>query len=260
MKLISPENSSRGKDEIDINLNQNHIIGVSPAKEEITQKYKSNTFSNSLNINNNENKENIISIDQLKGEKKTYISPRRLRQSNKNKKEEKAKENITIPQKKYNTVDINDKEKYKTDDSKVNSNVYYSTSFRIPKKEKNKTVDNNTMFISARSSSSSQSHYRNDKLKINVKKNQSIWAIFNNNDLDDVSGYIIENNEKDKFLAPIAEMENVNKAFEMISPKRNGYVSRTFNIRSKKDIKGEKKTYISPRRLRQSNKNKKEEM
>ena len=35
MKLISPENSSRGKDEIDINLNQNHIIGVSPAKEEI---------------------------------------------------------------------------------------------------------------------------------------------------------------------------------------------------------------------------------
>ena len=49
-----------------------------------------------------------------------------------------------------------------------------------------------------------------DKLKINVKKNQSIWAIFNNNDLDDVSGYIIENNEKDKFLAPIAEMENVN--------------------------------------------------
>ena len=31
--------------------------------------------------------------------------------------------------------------------------------------------------------------------------------------------------------------ENVNKAFEMISPKRNGYVSRTFNIRSKKDIK-----------------------
>ena len=28
--------------------------------------------------------------------------------------------------------------------------------------------------------------------------------------------------------------ENVNKAFEMISPKRNGYVSRTFNIRSTK--------------------------
>ena len=86
MKLISPENSFRGKDEIDINLNQNHIIGVSPAKEEITQKYKSNTFSNSLNINNNENKENIISMDQLKGEKKTYVSPRRMRQSYKNKK------------------------------------------------------------------------------------------------------------------------------------------------------------------------------
>ena len=31
--------------------------------------------------------------------------------------------------------------------------------------------------------------------------------------------------------------ENVNKAFEMISPKKNGYVSRTFNIRRKKKEK-----------------------
>ena len=50
-----------------------------------------------------------------------------------------------------------------------------------------------------------------DKLKINVKKNQSIWAIFNNtDDLDEVPGYIIEKNEKDNFLAPIAEVENLN--------------------------------------------------
>ena len=50
-----------------------------------------------------------------------------------------------------------------------------------------------------------------DKLKINVKKNQSIWAIFNNtDDLDEVPGYIVEKNENDKFLAPIAEMENMN--------------------------------------------------
>ena len=49
-----------------------------------------------------------------------------------------------------------------------------------------------------------------DKLKINVKDNKSIWAIFNNqNDLDDVSGYIIEE-KKDDFLAPIAEIENMN--------------------------------------------------
>ncbi len=206
MKLISPENSSRGKDEIDINLNQNHIIGVSPAKEEITQKYKSNTFSNSLNINNNENKENIISMDQLKGEKKTYISPRRLRQSNKNKKEEKAKENITIPQKKYNTVDINDKEKYKTDDSKVNSNVYYSTSFRIPKKEKNKTVDNNTMFISARSSSSSQSHYRNDKSdKQNEMKNNMNRISINSSSSSPV---VLRNTENSRIKT---ENENINK-------------------------------------------------
>ena len=206
MKLISPENSSRGKDEIDINLNQNHIIGVSPAKEEITQKYKSNTFSNSLNINNNENKENIISIDQLKGEKKTYISPRRLRQSNKNKKEEKAKENITIPQKKYNTADINDKEKYKTDDSKVNSNVYYSTSFRIPKKEKNKTVDNNTMFISARSSSSSQSHYRNDKSdKQNEMKNNMNRISINSSSSSPV---VLRNTENSRIKT---ENENINK-------------------------------------------------
>ena len=50
-----------------------------------------------------------------------------------------------------------------------------------------------------------------DKLKINVKKNQSIWAIFNNtDDLDEVPGYIVEKNENDKFLAPIEEMDNLN--------------------------------------------------
>ena len=49
------------------------------------------------------------------------------------------------------------------------------------------------------------------KLEINVKQNQSIWAIFNNKeDLDDVPGYILEKNEKDKYLAPIAEFDNLN--------------------------------------------------
>ena len=49
-----------------------------------------------------------------------------------------------------------------------------------------------------------------DKLKINVKKNQSIWAIFNNEKtLDDVPGYIINEKEEDS-LNPIAEDESVN--------------------------------------------------
>ena len=34
-----------------------------------------------------------------------------------------------------------------------------------------------------------------------------------------------------------SDYDNVNKAFEMISPKKNGYVSRTFNIRTKMDKK-----------------------
>ena len=47
-----------------------------------------------------------------------------------------------------------------------------------------------------------------DEIKINVKKNQSIWAIFNNEEeLDEVRGYILEE-KKDDLLAPIPETDN----------------------------------------------------
>jgi len=45
----------------------------------------------------------------------------------------------------------------------------------------------------------------NNKMKINVKDNQSIWAIFNNEeDLDEVPGYILTENENNQFM-PIPE-------------------------------------------------------
>jgi serine/threonine protein kinase len=60
------------------------------------------------------------------------------------------------------------------------------------------------------------------KLEINVKKNQSIWAIFNNkDDLDEVPGYILEKSEKDKFLAPIAEFDNLNINGNSNTPSNN---------------------------------------
>ena len=47
-----------------------------------------------------------------------------------------------------------------------------------------------------------------DKIKINVKMNQSIWAIFNNDkDLDDVPGYILTE-KKEEFLNTIPENES----------------------------------------------------
>ena len=46
---------------------------------------------------------------------------------------------------------------------------------------------------------------KEETLKINVKKNQSIWSIFNNDEvLNEVPGYIL-NEKKDDFLAPIPE-------------------------------------------------------
>ena len=70
-----------------------------------------------------------------------------------------------------------------------------------------------------------------DKLKINVKKNQSIWAIFNNtDDLDEVPGYIVEKNENDKVLAPIAEMENMNLNDNSNNNSTNAYNNNQKNI------------------------------
>ena len=61
------------------------------------------------------------------------------------------------------------------------------------------------------------------KLELNVKENKSIWAIFNNDALDDVPGYIIEKDEN-KFLAPIAELDNLN-----INETPNQYNQNNFN-------------------------------
>ena len=77
-----------------------------------------------------------------------------------------------------------------------------------------------------------------DKLKINVKKNQSIWAIFNNeNDLDDVPGYIIEE-KKDEFLAPIAEVENMKLNDNNNNQNINGNNNQNNNGNNNQNING----------------------
>ena len=72
-------------------------------------------------------------------------------------------------------------EKSETDYSKVNSNVYYSTSFRHPKKEKNKNVENNALFISARSSSSSHNNKNSDSKNENKNSINRIEINSSNN-------------------------------------------------------------------------------
>ena len=63
-----------------------------------------------------------------------------------------------------------------------------------------------------------------DTLKINVKKNQSIWSIFNNDDvLNDVPGYIL-NEKKDNFLTPIPENEGNIEQNNMNNQKYNNYM------------------------------------
>ena len=70
-----------------------------------------------------------------------------------------------------------------------------------------------------------------DTIKINVKKNQSIWAIFNNEkDLDEVPGYIINEKEGDG-LTPIPEIGNyTQKNNNMINyPKYNNFTQNIAN-------------------------------
>ena len=67
-----------------------------------------------------------------------------------------------------------------------------------------------------------------DEIKINVKKNQSIWAIFNNEQaLDEESGYQI--NEKEDSLAPISESGNNNNINMNNNPKYNNLVKHNMN-------------------------------
>ena len=88
-----------------------------------------------------------------------------------------------------------------------------------------------------------------DKLKINVKKNQSIWAIFNNeNDLDDVPGYIIEE-KNDDFLAPIEEVENMN-----INDDNNGKNNQNIN-ENNNNINGNNNQNINGNNIQNNNGN-----
>ena len=64
-----------------------------------------------------------------------------------------------------------------------------------------------------------------DEIKINVKKNQSIWAIFNNEEaLDEVPGYIV--NEKEDSLTPISESGNPSEN----NNNMNNNIPKTYNF------------------------------
>ena len=198
LKTLSPNNSFNI-----INLNESkHIIGVSPEKDENVKEYNSNTYPTNVNKNENkmnqklnqekekeeeniENKNDSITIP-LKGDKKhfskAYISPRRLRRSMEGKKEDnKNNDNNRGSLNSVNSFEIKKEEKNETDYSKVNSNVYYSTSFRHPKKEKNKNVENNALFISARSSSSSRNNKNSDSKNENKNSMNRIEINSSNN-------------------------------------------------------------------------------
>ena len=70
----------------------------------------------------------------------------------------------------------------------------------------------------------------NDTIKINVKKNQSIWAIFNNDqDLDEVPGYILTEKE-DNYLAPIPENDNFDQNNNQISNNMNNNFNNNNNM------------------------------
>ena len=64
-----------------------------------------------------------------------------------------------------------------------------------------------------------------DEIKINVKENKSIWAIFNNEEeLDEVRGYILEE-KKDDILAPIPETDNPNQNKNIANAKLNNFMN-----------------------------------
>ena len=193
-KIISPDNSFQTKGEIEINISQNHIVGISPEKEDNNNQYNSNTYPIN-NINKNDSNQNdVIPVSHLKGDKKlfsrTYISPRRLRHSYQDKRNKNTTDftaNSINEETNENKQDINNnnanikkeekeekKDKNEKNDTQSNNRVYYSTSFRHQKKEKNRVLDNNAIFISGRSSnSSSQSKQKvenKNDTKININK------------------------------------------------------------------------------------------
>ena len=187
IKTITLDNSVQTKNEIEIK----HIIGVSPEKDEKNKEYNSNTFPNNIknkekeNQSEADNKNDLIRISQIKGDKKyfnkKYISPRRMRQSSQGKSDEnKNEENNRVSLNSVNAFSLTREEKSENNNSKANTNnnLYYSSSFRASKKEKNKNVDNNTLFISGKSSSSKQSN-KNSGNKNDSTKNDMNRIIIN---------------------------------------------------------------------------------
>ena len=209
-KIISPDNSLiANKGEIEINSSQNQMVGISPEKEEINIKYKTNTYpinntnkTTNNNKNQSESNQNEIITITLKGEKKSfskkYISPRRLRRSLGGQNEEQGNKKITDFTPNMNNEDkntINQEEnqssaevkKEEKNETTKNNNIYYSSSFRQQKKEKNRVLDNNALFISARSSStSSQNNKKTEDKKNDIQNNMNKIVINSSNDSPNV--------------------------------------------------------------------------
>ena len=235
LKTLSPNNSFNIK-----SLNESrHIIGVSPEKDETFKEYNSNTYPTNVNKNeskinqklnqekekekeeeNIENKNDSITIP-LKGEKKhfskAYISPRRLRRSMDGKKEDnKNNDNNRGSLNSVSGFDIKKEDKNETDYSKVNSNVYYSTSFRHPKKEKNKNIENNALFISARSSSSSRNNKNSDSKNENKNSINRIEINSSNN-----SPFALQGLENSRLKTDVNNINKISLTSEIEKAKKD---------------------------------------
>ena len=155
-KTITNENSIHNQSE--------HIIGVSPEKEEKGKEYSSNTYP--IILKKNEKTENIqildkekdnekekenqeefmnkndsIRISQIRGDKKyfskKYISPRRMKQNHEGQTDESKKnEENRVSLNSVNDFNLTKDEKTENNNSKINNNVFYSSSFDIGKKKK----------------------------------------------------------------------------------------------------------------------------
>ena len=93
---------------------------------------------------------------------------------------------------------------------------------------------------------------KEETIKINVKKNQSIWSIFNNDEvLNEVPGYIL-NEKKDDFLAPIPENDG---NFEQNNMNNQQYNSQNNYMRSNTQRVANPGNYGFVNHLEQKNKN-----
>ena len=241
-KIISPDNSFQAKEEIEINISQNHAMSISPEKQENNNQYNSNTYpiDNINNINKNDSNQNeIIPVSHLKGEKKlfsrTYISPRRLRHSY----QEKGNKNTTDFITNLNNEEVNENkqdikhnnenikkeennDKNDKNETQSNNRVYYSSSFRHQKKEKNRVLDNNAMFISGRSSNSSSQSKKKVENKNDTKININKIVINSSNN----SPIVLKNLESSRLKTDINNLNKIN-----LKPK----IDEKKNVKEKKE-------------------------